>query len=356
VKRLLAILLLLAVPALADSRTWTDASGKHKSTAELSDFQGGVAYLRKDDGKIAAVPLAKLSKADQEFIKSATPTVQVIEGKVVSIADGDTLTVLEGREQFKIRLEGIDAPEGHQSYGNKSKEALAQKVLQRTARIEWREHDRYGRTVGQVFVDSKWVNREMVKDGWAWHYREYSKSEVLADAESDARTARVGLWVDKDPIPPWEFRRPVASEPPAAPPAQRPQGLLSPPVEPDTPEQKEETVYVTKTGAKYHQAGCRHLKSSIPMSLSEAAKRYGPCSVCHPPEPKEKQASTSTPAESRAIVSMPKTSAPATVDRNPNGEQSTGQTATGIPTYTGPRGGQYHYSKSGKKVYERRKR
>lgn len=120
-KKLLAILLLLAAPAFA--RPWTDAGGKHHVEAELADFQGGIAYLRKPSGKIAAVPLAKLSDSDQHFVNSTTPSVNFIDGKVVSIADGDTLTVLEGTTQIKIRLEGIDAPEGHQAFGTKSREA-----------------------------------------------------------------------------------------------------------------------------------------------------------------------------------------------------------------------------------------
>ena len=135
-KQLLALLLILSVPALADSRTWTDAEGKHHSTAELADFQGGVAYLRKDDGSFRTVPLARLSNADQEFIRTATPEVKVIQGKVVEITDGDTLTVVDGATRTKVRLEGMDAPESHQAYFTESKKALADIVLQKTVRVE----------------------------------------------------------------------------------------------------------------------------------------------------------------------------------------------------------------------------
>ncbi len=339
-KRLFVVLLLLAAPAFA--RPWTDAGGKHHTTAELADFQGGIAYLKKDDGKISAVPLKKLSKADQDFIRSATPEVKLIEGKVISIADGDTLTVLVGETPTKIRLEGIDAPESHQAYGHKSREALADKVFHKTVRIEWRELDKYKRMLGHVFMDDRWVNKDMVQEGWAWHYRQYSKSEVLADAESDARTAQIGLWAGTDPIAPWEFRHLPKASPPVA--KEPPQPKVEPPSKPA--EETEETVYVTRTGEKYHRAGCHHLKSSIPMTLSEAAKRYSPCSVCRPPTPKHTATSdppATSPSRSKAS------------DRDALAEQSTGQTATGIPTYTGPRGGTYHYSKSGKKVYEKKK-
>jgi endonuclease YncB( thermonuclease family) len=66
--------------------------------------------------------------------------------------------------------------------------------------------DRYGRSVGDIRVDGVWINLKMVADGWAWHYRRYSQSEELADAERDARRMRLGLWADKEPTPPWEFR------------------------------------------------------------------------------------------------------------------------------------------------------
>jgi endonuclease YncB( thermonuclease family) len=361
-RRTLAAILLITASGFADSRDWTDHNGKHHVTASLADFQNGIAYLKEDDGKVVHIPVSRLSKADQDFIKSTVPEVQAITGKVVGVTDGDTVTVLDRKTQYKIRLEGIDAPESHQAYGSKSREALAHKVFQKNVRVEWRQRDKYDRTLGHIFIDDRWVNKDMVKEGWAWHYRQYSKSDVLADAESEARTAKAGLWADSSPVAPWDFRHPGVSAPQAAAPA-----VAKPEVPESTSDKKEETVYVTKTGAKYHRAGCRHLQSSIPMSLSEAAKRYSPCSVCNPPSPKTHQASAPAPAVSQASAAAPSSSSiarpaqdndkvPATVDRNPNGEQSTGQTATGIPTYTGSRGGQYHYSRSGKKVYERRKR
>jgi hypothetical protein len=117
----------------------------------------------------------------------------------------------------------------------------------------------------------------------------------------------------------------------------------------------EETVYVTNSGSKYHRAGCRYLsKSSIPTPLSEAAGSYSPCSVCHPPLLADKHSESSRSVSTHT----PRTYTPApseTVDRNPYGQSATGHTATGIPIFTGPRGGRYHYSKSGKKVYERKK-
>ncbi len=128
--------------------------------------------------------------------------------KVVKVTDGDTITVLDAdKVQHKIRLEGIDAPESKQAFGTRSKEHLGDKVAGKEVTVQWEERDRYKRILGDVFIEDRHINREMVKDGFAWHFKRYSKSKELADAETEAREAKRGLWADKSPIPPWEFRR-----------------------------------------------------------------------------------------------------------------------------------------------------
>lgn len=287
-KKFLVLFFLLVVPVSA--RTWTDSSGKFSTNATLADYQNGIAYLQKDDGKILVIPAVKLSKADQDFLNIKSPSV--ISGKVVGVTDGDTITVLDDtKTQYKIRLEGIDAPESSQAYGKHAKQALSDKVFDKDVKIEWQKKDKYQRTLGHVFVDNHWINKEMIEEGWAWHYKEYSKSAVLADAEKQARNNQAGLWKDSTPIEPWEFRNPALAESKTT----ESKTTESDPFETKTKtktkatDEKEQIVYVTKTGSKYHSAGCRYLKSTIPMPLSEAAKRYSPCSVCNPPKPKEKQ-------------------------------------------------------------------
>lgn len=131
-----------------------------------------------------------------------------IRGKVVGIADGDTITVLDaGKVQHKIRLEGIDAPEKGQAFGTKSREAMSEKVGGEEVVVRWEKKDRYGRILGDVYLGDRHINLEMVQDGLAWHYKQYSKAKELADAEDEARKAKKGLWVDKQPVPPWEFRK-----------------------------------------------------------------------------------------------------------------------------------------------------
>jgi micrococcal nuclease len=144
------------------------------------------------------------------FVLAFTATLQAdeIRGKVVSIADGDTITVLDAEKvQHKIRLEGIDAPEKGQAFGTKSKEKISEKVGEKELVVRWTKKDRYGRILGDVYLGDRHINLEMVRDGMAWHYKQYSKSKELSDAEDEARKSQKGLWVDKDPVPPWEYRK-----------------------------------------------------------------------------------------------------------------------------------------------------
>jgi micrococcal nuclease len=139
---------------------------------------------------------------------SHVATAGEFRGKVVSVTDGDTITVLDAENvQHKIRLQGIDAPKKKQAFGTKSKELLTEKVAGHEVLIEWKEKDRYGRILGEVMLGRRHINLEMVQEGMAWRYVQYSKSKDLSHAEVMAREARKGLWTDKDPIPPWEFRK-----------------------------------------------------------------------------------------------------------------------------------------------------
>ena len=137
-----------------------------------------------------------------------------IEGRVVSVADGDTVTVLDAANvQHKIRLSGIDAPEKAQAFGNRSKESLSGMVFDKPVTVETEKKDRYGRAVGKVLINGMDVNLEQVQRGFAWHYKEYEREQSANDrklydfAEKEARTTRRGLWRDAEPLAPWEFRK-----------------------------------------------------------------------------------------------------------------------------------------------------
>ena len=136
-----------------------------------------------------------------------TAFADTLQGRVVTIADGDTITVLDAdKVQHKIRLTGIDAPEKAQAFGNKSKQALADMVFGKDVQVEEHGKDKYKRTLGRVLVNGIDANAEMVRQGYAWVYRKYSKNPDLLRLEAEAREAKRGLWVDAEPVPPWEWR------------------------------------------------------------------------------------------------------------------------------------------------------
>jgi len=131
-----------------------------------------------------------------------------ISGKVVHIADGDTLTILTVRnKQVKIRLAGIDTPEKAQPFGTKAKQALAALTFNEQVDVSVETVDRYRRTVGYVTVHGANVNAELVRQGMAWVYRKYTKDQRLYELESEAKNSKRGLWSSEEPIAPWEWRK-----------------------------------------------------------------------------------------------------------------------------------------------------
>ena len=135
------------------------------------------------------------------------PAETVHQGKVIKIADGDTLTLLVDSKQLKIRLSDIDTPEKKQPFGTRAKQALSELAFGKQARVVEVTVDRYGRIVGRVYVDGVDVNRELVARGYAWVYRKYSDDAELLRLEAEAKQKGLGLWADPNPIPPWEWRR-----------------------------------------------------------------------------------------------------------------------------------------------------
>lgn len=144
---------------------------------------------------------------------ACTAYAETVTGRVVGVADGDTITVLDAdKVQHKIRLAGIDAPEKKQSFGNRSKESLSDLVFDKTVNVETEKRDRYGRQIGKVLVNGQDVNLVQVERGMAWFYRQYQREQSPNDrrlyeaAEDAAKADKRGLWHDAGPVPPWEFR------------------------------------------------------------------------------------------------------------------------------------------------------
>ena len=139
---------------------------------------------------------------------------KTIEGLVVGVADGDTITVLDQQKNtYKIRLQGIDAPEKKQAFGEKSKQSLHDLVHGKQVRIEYDKEDKYGRIVGKITLDDLDICLQQLLLGMAWHYKKYQNEQSVADrvvyndAELKSKSLKLGLWADETPTPPWEFRK-----------------------------------------------------------------------------------------------------------------------------------------------------
>lgn len=133
------------------------------------------------------------------------PHLFAFSAKVVKISDGDTITILQGKQQIKVRLFGIDAPELKQPYGKKSKQFLANLIAGKVVEVEENGKDRYKRTLGIIHYKGQDINAQMVLNGYAWAYIKYSRMYV--DHEKLARENKRGLWQSNDPTPPWEWRK-----------------------------------------------------------------------------------------------------------------------------------------------------
>lgn len=199
----------------------------------------------------------------------------VIEGKVINVHDGDTVTVLDQNNQkFHIRLQGIDAPELKQEFGSASQQFLARLVLGKQVTIVWSKIDKYRRTVGTIMLDGRDLNIEVVKAGLAWHFKKYADEQepqdrrTYAAAELEARNNKLGLWQDPNPIVPGEWRQEVKAKRWGPPP---PEG----------------TIIGNRNSQKYHRPDCsgyrdmaeknRVFFKSVAEAEAAGYKRAGNC-------------------------------------------------------------------------------
>ena len=187
-------------------------------------------------------------------------------GKVVSVTDGDTVTVLRGKEQVKVRFDGVDDPERKQPFGTRARQYVADACFGETVTVREKGDDRYGRTIGVIeLANGESLNLNCVEAGFAWWYRKYAPSnKELADAEAKARKAERGLWADPNPVPPWDWRSGKKT------PSEEIAPLLSAPVTGD--------YWLTTSSQKRHRKGCRYYKET-------EGRQCGPdegeaCKVC----------------------------------------------------------------------------
>ena len=168
-----------------------------------------------------AVRAAAIAACAVAALATAGAACADFTGRVVGVADGDTLTVLVGSRQVRVRLWGIDAPERKQPWSSRSRDALVARAMHRDAIVATRGTDGYGRTLARVAVDGVDLGEAQVRDGMAWVYRRYTKDRPMFAIEDEARAARRGLWSLPDPEPPWAWRAREARTSDASPSSQR---------------------------------------------------------------------------------------------------------------------------------------
>lgn len=141
------------------------------------------------------------------LLSCACANAETFSARVIRVSDGDTITVLRDQNPIKIRLAEIDCPEKSQAFGQSARAHTADLVFGKTVLVSTLSKDRYGRFVANVSLAGKNLSEELVSSGYAWCYRKYSKNSELLQEESDAKSARRGLWAEPQPTPPWEYRR-----------------------------------------------------------------------------------------------------------------------------------------------------
>lgn len=209
---------------------------------------------------------------------------ETIEGKVVSVADGDTITVLKDKEQIKVRLHGVDAPEKAQDFGTAARTFTSDLCFGKEVTVEVQDTDRYGRKVGIVTApDGRVLNHELLKAGLAHWYEAYARNDtLLKELQQEAKSAKRGVWSRTDTVAPWDFRKekrkPASSAGEA--PTSSPRATRAPTQEDAGISQ----VYITDTGSKYHRGTCRSLKKSKRAVSKSDALSLGlePCGICEP--------------------------------------------------------------------------
>jgi len=140
--------------------------------------------------------------------RAQAPMAASWTGRCVGVSDGDTIKVMLQGRAVTVRLYGVDSPEKKQAFGERAKQFTSQAVFGKPVTVYSKGSDRYGRTLGWVFVGKACLNAELIRSGHAWWYKQFSPKEIkLQQLETEARTARRGLWVDAAPVAPWAFRK-----------------------------------------------------------------------------------------------------------------------------------------------------
>ncbi len=203
------------------------------------------------------------------FLSGISHAQSTIQGKVVGVADGDTITVLQNNRQYKIRLYGIDTPEKKQDFGQKAKKFTSDIVFKKQVTVISYGTGKYGRTIGVVYVGQECLNEALIKNGLAWVYKQYC-SETFCNGwlqiEQEARANKLGLWIYDNPIPPWDFRKGKSSN------------------------SKDKTTgeyHGNVSSHVFHESNCKHFNCKSCTKIFQDRKSavdagYKPCGICKP--------------------------------------------------------------------------
>lgn len=188
---------------------WVDPKGFVSGTADSVNNYASVVVDSAAEGRSKDIPFVESTKATPRASIAWSAPAYDLSGRVGKVTDGDTITLLDANQvEHKVRLYGIDSPEYEQPYSRAATKALAGQVEGEGVGVDVKDTDSYGRTVGVVYKGNFNVNLEMVKSGYAWWYKKYAPlDDDLRVAEEGARTGRLGLWADPNPVPPWEWRQ-----------------------------------------------------------------------------------------------------------------------------------------------------
>ena len=125
----------------------------------------------------------------------------------IKVIDGDTIHAQHNGDRIKIRLVEIDAPEMDQPFGAQSKNFLNRLLYKKNVTLISQGEDRYGRILGEIYVDGESANRSMIRSGFAWVYDRHVEDLSLNEYQDQAKAKNLGLWQGDDPIAPWVWRK-----------------------------------------------------------------------------------------------------------------------------------------------------
>jgi endonuclease YncB( thermonuclease family) len=179
----------------SDSAEWRAAEDPSMQTP---------ATLSSSEDDHLSIPAQRESKPPE-----ATATKEIIEGKVIGILDGDTYDLLtDSNHTVRVRMEGIDAPERGMPFYQVAQKQLSSLCFGKRIVVQITQAESGTRKIGFSYLaDGTELSHEMIRAGLAWHFKRYNDDPDLATLEQEARKARLGLWKDPNPLPPWEIRK-----------------------------------------------------------------------------------------------------------------------------------------------------